>query len=101
MPSQRELIRERKAQQARQARTIQWVGAGAIVLLIAAVVWQVMPKGQTETPVVAVGDQPACDIFSDIPAATQYDTPPQRVDAATQYFATVKMAKGGEFVLQL
>ena len=101
MPSQRELIRERKAQQARQARTIQWVGAGAIVLLIAAVVWQVMPKGQTETPVVAVGDQPACDIFSDIPAATQYDTPPQRVDAATQYFATVKMATGGEFVIQL
>ena len=101
MPSQRELIRDKKAQQARQARTVQIVGAGAILLLIAAVVWQVLPKGQAETPVVNVGDQPACDIFSDIPAAAQYDAPPQRVDPATPYFATVKMAKDGEFVIQL
>jgi len=42
-----------------------------------------------------------CDIFSDIPAAAQYSVPPERIDATKRYFATVKMAQGGEFVIQL
>lgn len=94
MASKREQIRERKAQQARQTRMIQMVGAGAIVLLVVLVVWQFLPKPQGQAPV-------ACDIFSDIPAAAQYSAPPERIDRTKQYFATVKMAKGGEFVIQL
>jgi cyclophilin family peptidyl-prolyl cis-trans isomerase len=43
----------------------------------------------------------ACDIFADISPTAQYDAPPQRIDPTKQYFATVKMAKGGEFVIQL
>jgi len=42
-----------------------------------------------------------CDVFSDIPAAVQYSEPPQRIDTTKQYFATIKMAKGGEFVIEL
>jgi peptidylprolyl isomerase len=42
-----------------------------------------------------------CDVFSDIPVATQYSEPPMRIDVTKQYFAMVKMAKGGEFVIQL
>jgi len=46
--------------------------------------------------------KPGCDLFSDIPAASQYGKPPvMRIDGAKKYIATVKMAKGGEFVIQL
>jgi cyclophilin family peptidyl-prolyl cis-trans isomerase len=43
----------------------------------------------------------SCDIFADIPASVQYSAPPERIDTTKQYFATVKMATGGEFVIQL
>jgi cyclophilin family peptidyl-prolyl cis-trans isomerase len=105
MPSQRELVREKKAQQARQARMVQMVGAGVIVLLIAVIVWQALPKKQAsqQTAAVEVGNQPACQGFDSIPvsASGQYDQPPMGIDTTKQYFATVKMANGGEFVIQL
>lgn len=63
------------------------------------------PIPVTENPVVPTVASPAnasgCDAFSDIPTATQYDEPSMRIDVAKQYFATVKMAKGGEFVVEL
>ena len=62
MASKREQIRERKEQQARQARTIQLIGAGAIILLVALVIWQSLPKKSG-------GDQAACAGFADIPVA--------------------------------
>jgi cyclophilin family peptidyl-prolyl cis-trans isomerase len=43
----------------------------------------------------------ACDVFSDIPAASQYNSPPIRIDTAKTYLATVRMANGSEFVIQL
>ncbi|MFT3894546.1 MAG: peptidylprolyl isomerase [Anaerolineales bacterium] len=66
----------------------------------------------TEAPVIATensavptdslqSNATGCDAFSDIPVAAQYSEPPMRIDVAKQYFATVKMAKGGEFVIQL
>ena len=42
-----------------------------------------------------------CELFEDLPVAAQYDEPPMRIDQSKQYFATVKMATGGEFVIQL
>lgn len=55
----------------------------------------------TPTPVAPVSVD-ACDIFADIPAAEQYQNgPPVRLAMTGQYFATVSMANGGEFVIQL
>ncbi len=54
----------------------------------------------TATSISPLADT-GCDAFADIPAAGQYNTPPQRIDETKQYFATVKMATGGEFVIQL
>jgi len=63
------------------------------------------PIPATENVVVpTVNVQPSasgCDAFSDIPTAAQYDEPPMRIDATKQYSATVKMARGGEFVIEL
>src|SRR5512138_2900871 len=86
--------------QARQRRYIQIAGAVIIVLLVALVIWQSLPKNSSQqTTAVDIGDQPASDIFSDIPVAAQYTEPPLKIDTTKQYFATVKMAKGGEFVI--
>ncbi len=91
---------ERKA---RQTRIIQIVGTGVVLLVIALGVWMFAPKGidAVDVPVAASGDQAACEPFADIPVAEQYSAPPQRIDETRQYFATVKMATGGEFVMQL
>jgi len=78
---------ERKA---RQARYIQIAGGGIIILVVVLGIW-----------LFSRGDQNACEPFADIPVAAQYSEPPMRIDASKQYFATVKMAKGGEFVMQL
>ncbi len=44
----------------------------------------------------------ACAVFDAIPASTSYtNAPPLNVDTGKHYFANVKMAKGGEFVIEL
>lgn len=84
---------ELRRQREQRAKTIQLAGIAIAVLVIALVVWMSWPK---ETPSNEQGSQSAPL------AAKQYDAaPPMTVDAARQYFATFKMAKGGEFVIQL
>jgi cyclophilin family peptidyl-prolyl cis-trans isomerase len=87
----------------RQARYVQIGGVLVVLLLIVLAFWFFSSKKQAQAPatVVNVGDQTACEIFSDIPVASQYSAPPSKIDPTKQYFATVKMAKGGEFVIQL
>ena len=83
---------------ARQARFIQIGGVGIILVVIVAAFWAFDRKGQSS---VGVGDQSACSIFESIPVSAQYSAPPMGIDQSKQYYATVKMAKGGEFVIQL
>lgn len=82
-----------KKRAARKMNSVQLVAVGVIVLAVVLIVWLSMPKdaGQDDEVVGA-------------PAVTskQYDTPPpMTIDEDKQYTATVKMAKGGEFVIQL
>ena len=96
------LAAKRKAQ---HARNIQIAGGGIVILVIALGIWLFSPKDaaapSVDVPVASPGDQTACEPFADIPVATQYSEPPMRIDVSKQYFATVKMANGGEFVMQL
>ena len=60
----------------------------------------------TEPPVdsqpVAESSSPACAVFDSIPAAATYSSAPEMlIDTSAKYFATVKMAKGGEFKIEL
>ena len=91
---------ERKA---RQTRYIQIAGAGIALLVIALGIWSFVPKSTdaVDAPVPDASDQTVCEPFADIPVAAQYSEPPIRIDITKQYFATVKMATGGEFVMQL
>jgi len=81
----------RKRQQ--EANTVRVVAIGIAVLVVAALVWMFWPKN---SPASETGDNP-------MPVTVkQYDSvPPMTIDTSKQYFATVKLAKGGEFTIQL
>lgn len=94
-----------KKQEAPQVdRTIQYVGIALVVVVVALLAWQLIPRPK-QAPLEFTGEvgvTPACDIFDSLPAANQYDAPPpQLVEETRLYFATFKMAKGGEFVAAL
>src|SRR5262245_21330330 len=99
-------IEERLAaeRQAKQARNFQIGGVIVALLVIILGFWYFAPgSNNTETSEsIIVEGQTACENFSVIPVSDQYTTePPIGIDVSKQYFATVKMAKGGEFKMQL
>lgn len=71
----------------------QVITIGVIIVAIAAIIWIVISARQ---PKAEAGQVPPTVI------AMQFDAaPPMQIDVDKQYFATVKMVKGGEFVIQL
>jgi cyclophilin family peptidyl-prolyl cis-trans isomerase len=97
-----------KAEAKKTEKMIQYVGIAMIVIVVALVAWpyvaKLFPKAETVNTAVVedVGSETACAAFESIPAADQYkEAPPMMVDEEKQYFATFKMAKGDEFVVEL
>lgn len=90
----------RRAARTRRRLYTRIIAIGIIVVMLAVAIWlvvssqQAKPGGlQTPTP---GGVAPA------LVGTKQYASePPMLIDVTKQYFATVKMAKGGEFVIQL
>jgi len=72
-------------------RNMQLTAAGVIIVVVVALAWALWPEPKAEEPAeVPVGKN------------LQYDAPPpMTIDVGKEYFATVKLAKGGEFVIQL
>jgi len=81
--------RERALQKKRTERTIQIIGAVVLGLVIIGVIWLAVPEKSPEA--------------TELPSDTfQYNAaPPMTIDVNKKYFATFKMAKGGEFVVEL
>jgi peptidylprolyl isomerase len=77
--SSRKRIAKRKQQQ--QTTMIRFVAVGIVALIAAGIIWMVTSSQK--------------------PAKQYSAAPPMTIDTSKQYFATVKMAKGGEFVIQL
>jgi cyclophilin family peptidyl-prolyl cis-trans isomerase len=98
-----------KAEAKKTEKTIQYVAIAMALIVIAIVAWPYIAKSLPQKAntansggVVDVGSEAACAAFDSIAAAGQYnEAPPMKVDQAKQYFATFKMAKGGEFVVEL
>ncbi|PWH13900.1 MAG: peptidylprolyl isomerase [Anaerolineae bacterium] len=87
---------ELRRQREQRAKTIQWAGIGVAVFVIAVLGWVLWPKPVTtsfDCQIVNNG------VFDDAKRYTE--CPPQVIETDKQYFATVRMAKGGEFVIQL
>lgn len=72
--------------------TTQLIAIGVIVVAVVLVAWFSLPKDKGNTATTTANAS----------AAKQYSAPPpMTIDVTKQYFATVKMEKGGEFVIQL
>ncbi len=73
---------------------IQWAGIGVIVVLVAAGIWfglRSLQPPAAQQPTAVAGASPK-----------QWSSPPpMTIDKSKQYSATVKLQKGGEFVIQL
>jgi peptidylprolyl isomerase len=93
MPSKREAIKlERRRRKARQ-RMVRYFGIGLAILVIAGIIW-----------IAIASKSPKANTVNNAPtvAMMQFATPPpMQIDVNKQYFATVKMVKGGEFTIQL
>lgn len=84
--------RERARKKQQTERTIQIIGGIVLVLIVAGIIWLVWSGGASNA--AATPTQEA--------VVQHYDAaPPMTIDASKQYLATFKMAKGGEFVIQL
>lgn len=103
-------IEERLAaeRRARQARYIQIAGVAVALLVIVLGFWLFAPgakdpsQAQSGSESLVVEGQTACENFSVIPVSDQYAAEPAMgIDVSKQFFATVTMAKGGEFKIQL
>jgi cyclophilin family peptidyl-prolyl cis-trans isomerase len=105
-----------KVEAKKTEKTIQYVAIAMVVIVVALVAWpyvaKLLPKNQTADVARAgsastgsttdVGSDTACAAFDSIPAAKQYnEAPPMKIDQTKQYFATFKMANGGEFIVEL
>lgn len=102
MANKRKIEEREKKLKARQTeRTIQFVGLGIVVLLVVFGIWFFASQGANETADLSGRESEACLPFAEIPVADQYSAPELKIDPTRQYFATVKMANGGEFVIQL
>lgn len=84
-----------------------WLMVGAAVIILGAIVWYTTsrPKAASTTPSAAPTVAAAGGGNAAAPALVgtkRYaSAPPMTIDPAKQYTATFKMAKGGEFVVQL
>ncbi len=104
---------KRARQQAKKAEQKRMtINIAIIVVVILAVLWIATSANQKRPDAVAENNTTQQDSAAESNTAQQdtlpeidvkqYDSaPPMTIDTNVQYFATVKMAKGGEFVIQL
>ena len=99
MPNKKRMARyNRQPAKTDLNRTIQIAGIAILVVVAAAIIWYAVSQ-QKPAQSTAGASTP---LASTPGAAKQYSSaPPITIDVNKQYTATVKMAKGGEFVIQL
>jgi peptidylprolyl isomerase len=89
----RSIAAKQKSTEDNQKMILQVVTIAIIVLVIVGVAWAII---SSQKPAKTSSQAPAQAGSKQYSAA-----PPMTIDKSKQYFATVKMAKGGEFVIQL
>lgn len=99
---------KRSAKRSLKLDNIQIIGIAVVVLVVAAAAWAFLGRNSAggAPNLVTNGDYgtPFTTTLQGAPSTgpKQYASAPQMIiDTNKQYFATVKMAKGGEFVIQL
>jgi peptidylprolyl isomerase len=93
--SKREALRIARQRREARKKAIQIIAIVVAVLVVAFIAWSIVKSQSSKTN--ANTSNPAPTV-----AMMQFATPPpMTIDLSKQYFATVKMVKGGEFVIQL
>lgn len=92
MSSRKRAMRARQRQRRTKRKYIQAVAVGVIAVAIVAVIWMI----SSQKPKADAGQIPTL-----VGTKQYFSAPPMLIDRNKQYFATLKMAKGGEFVIQL
>ena len=88
--------RERVLRAQQTERTIRVVGIGIVALILAALVLMYISNRPEAAPPEATQEA------TEETTTLSYDAyPPMIIDPTREYFATVKMAQGGEFTIQL
>ncbi len=83
-----------------QGQITQLIAIGVIVLVIVVIIWII--NSNQKPSVSQDNSQPTSEVSPSQPVTKQYTSAPaMQIDPKKQYLATVKMAKGGEFVIQL
>jgi peptidylprolyl isomerase len=83
----------------RKLDPIQWTGIGVVVIILVIGAWFGVRALQHSPTAPAAATPGAASTAS---TSKQWaSAPAMTIDKSKQYFATVKMAKGGEFVMQL
>ena len=112
MPNRKRNLRSKQlAAKKKQNTNIRLIAGVIIIVVVIVIAWTVISKqkpvaltGQATTA-PAAGQATTAPVAANVPALVstkQYAAaPPMTIDKSKQYFATVKMAKGGEFVIQL
>jgi peptidylprolyl isomerase len=95
MPTKREELRNKRRQEQQKNQTI--IIAGIALIVVVAVIWIVVSMQKPQANVT-----PPAQAAAPTVTGKQYQSaPPMTVDPQKQYFATFKLVKGGEFVVQL
>lgn len=90
--SKRAQVQARRQQQKNRNTQLMIVLGGLVLVVVAAALF--MNRNQAGSPSAAADAPTVMNL--------QYDAePPMQIDVTKQYFATFKMATGGEFVIQL
>jgi cyclophilin family peptidyl-prolyl cis-trans isomerase len=93
MTHNRTTIRNERQRRKTRQNIVRYITIILVVLAAAAIIWIIIssqpPKVETQKAAPTI-------------ASLQFDSPPpMQIDVTKQYFATFKMVKGGEFVIQL
>ena len=108
MANKRKIEERERALRAQQTeRTIRLVGIGVIALIAVALIFMFFSnRGEavpTEEPFTEVPqtEAPPAEPSQETTLLSYDAYPPMTIDSSKEYFATVKMAEGGEFTIQL
>ncbi|HBG74144.1 MAG: hypothetical protein A2X25_04130 [Chloroflexi bacterium GWB2_49_20] len=92
----------RKAARQKQKKTTQGAILLGVVLVAVILIWAIVSNLPAGVPAAGNPTEPAVINTPELVGTKQYSSaPPMLIDVTKQYFANVKMAKGGEFVIQL
>jgi peptidylprolyl isomerase len=103
-PTKRMTRAEVRAAKARQKETIRIIGIVVIAVAIVGIVWLIASSQKKPAQTSASQTNPAQNGgATPAPVGTKQfsSAPPMLIDKSKQYTATVKMANGGEFTIQL